>query len=116
MPDMDMVKDILKQILNALQKIQWRFAPVNSADEFTDTPQGMEKLDSICMLLTPGEARQPPGLSLRSLRLCERPAVISNHSMFDVGRSMFDVRLFYSDSCLLNSGSCLSFNVRRSAV
>jgi uncharacterized protein with HEPN domain len=51
MPDMDMVKDILKQILNALQKIQWRFAPVNSADEFTDTPQGMEKLDSICMLL-----------------------------------------------------------------
>ena len=51
MPDMDMVKEILKQILNALQKIQWRFAPVNSADEFTDTPQGMEKLDSICMLL-----------------------------------------------------------------
>lgn len=51
MPDNNMVKDILKQILDALQKIQWRFAPVNSVSDFTDTPQGMEKLDSICMLL-----------------------------------------------------------------
>lgn len=51
MPDMGLVKDILQQILNALQKIQWRFAPVNSVGELTDTPQGMEKLDSICMLL-----------------------------------------------------------------
>lgn len=46
-----MVQDILKQILDALQKIQWRFAPVNSVDDFTDTPRGMERLDSICMLL-----------------------------------------------------------------
>ncbi len=51
MPDFDMVKDILKQILEALKKIQWRFAPVNSVSDFTDTPQGMEKLDGICMLL-----------------------------------------------------------------
>jgi predicted nucleotidyltransferase len=27
------------------------FAPVHSVDDLTDTPQGMEKLDSICMLL-----------------------------------------------------------------
>ena len=51
MSDMDMVEDILKQILEALQKIQWRFTPVNSVDDLTDSPQGMEKLDSICMLL-----------------------------------------------------------------
>jgi uncharacterized protein with HEPN domain len=33
------------------KKIQWRFAPVHSVEDLTDTPQGMEKLDSICMLL-----------------------------------------------------------------
>jgi uncharacterized protein with HEPN domain len=51
MPDDSIVKDILKQILDALETIQWRFTPVNSANDFTDSPQGMEKLDSICMLL-----------------------------------------------------------------
>ena len=51
MLDIDLVKNILRQIVDALQKIQWRFEPVNSVDDFTDTPQGMEKLDSICMLL-----------------------------------------------------------------
>ncbi|RJQ66735.1 MAG: DUF86 domain-containing protein [Desulfobacteraceae bacterium] len=50
MPD-NMVKVILEQVLDALRKIQWRFAPLNSVDDFTETPQGMEKLDSICMLL-----------------------------------------------------------------
>lgn len=50
MPDNSEVMDILKQILDALIKIQWRFAPVKSVNDFTDTAQGMEKLDSICML------------------------------------------------------------------
>jgi hypothetical protein len=49
--DNSTIKDILEQILDALQKIQWRFSPVKSANDFVDTPQGMEKLDSICMLL-----------------------------------------------------------------
>lgn len=51
MPDYDLVKDILRQIRDALQKIEWRFAPVTSVSDLTDTPEGMEKLDSICMLL-----------------------------------------------------------------
>jgi uncharacterized protein with HEPN domain len=51
MSDINIVKDIVKQIQDALDKIQWRFAPVQSVDDLTDTPQGMEKLDSICMLL-----------------------------------------------------------------
>ena len=46
-----MARDILIQIQDALIKIEWRFAPVKSPDDFTTTPQGMEKLDSICMLL-----------------------------------------------------------------
>ena len=32
-------------------KIKWRFSPVNSVEDLTDSQQGMEKLDSICMLL-----------------------------------------------------------------
>jgi uncharacterized protein with HEPN domain len=51
MPDISHLEDIFTQILDALQKIQWRFSPVHSVDDLTDTPQGMEKLDSICMLL-----------------------------------------------------------------
>jgi uncharacterized protein with HEPN domain len=51
MSDNSMITDILRQILDALQKIQWRFSTVNSVSDLTDTPQGMEKLDSICMLL-----------------------------------------------------------------
>ncbi len=51
MLDISHLKDIIKQILDALEKIQWRFVPVHSVGDLTDTPQGMEKLDSICMLL-----------------------------------------------------------------
>jgi uncharacterized protein with HEPN domain len=51
MLDHSHLKDIFKQTLDALEKIQWRFSPVHSVDDLTDTPQGMEKLDSICMLL-----------------------------------------------------------------
>jgi uncharacterized protein with HEPN domain len=51
MPDISHIKDILQQILGALEKIQWRFAPVHSVDDLTETPEGLEKLDSICMLL-----------------------------------------------------------------
>ena len=51
MPDDGIVRVILEQILDALHKIQWRFAPIKSASDFTESPQGMEKLDSICMLL-----------------------------------------------------------------
>ncbi|MGC9519809.1 MAG: DUF86 domain-containing protein [Desulfuromonadaceae bacterium] len=42
---------ILQQTENALRKILARFEPVDSVAYFTDTPEGMEKLDSICMLL-----------------------------------------------------------------
>ncbi|NLD37810.1 MAG: DUF86 domain-containing protein [Desulfatiglans sp.] len=49
--DIGMVKEILKQIFDATQKIQRRFALVHSVNDFTGSETGMEKLDSICMLL-----------------------------------------------------------------
>jgi len=38
------------QISDALKTIQYRFEPVNTIDFFLDTPEGQEKLDSLCML------------------------------------------------------------------
>jgi uncharacterized protein with HEPN domain len=43
--------EVLQQILQATLTISERFKPVNSVEDFTETPAGMEKLDSICMLL-----------------------------------------------------------------
>jgi uncharacterized protein with HEPN domain len=52
MYDQELVKEILKQILTATEKILNRFKPVDTVAFFTNSPEGMEKLDSICMLLT----------------------------------------------------------------
>jgi uncharacterized protein with HEPN domain len=51
MYDKSLVKEIFEQVLNAIDIVQKRFEIVHSVDYFTDTPQGMEKLDSICMQL-----------------------------------------------------------------
>jgi len=48
--DKELVLEILKQIDTALNAIAVRVHPISSSEDFTDTPQGMEKLDSICML------------------------------------------------------------------
>jgi uncharacterized protein with HEPN domain len=50
--DKDLILSILKQIQidNALDTIKSRAVMVQSADDFTGSPSGMEKLDSICML------------------------------------------------------------------
>lgn len=42
---------ILEQINDALKTIVVRFKPVDSVDYFTDSPEGKEKLDGICMQL-----------------------------------------------------------------
>lgn len=51
MYDKELVHDILTQISGATQKVITRFAQIRSAADFTDSPEGMEKLDSICMQL-----------------------------------------------------------------
>lgn len=49
--DRSVAKEILNQVYEATQKIKRRFAPIHSGDDFTGSETGMEKLDSICMLL-----------------------------------------------------------------
>ncbi len=49
MYDKELINDILNQVLDASQKVMVRFSSIKSPDDFTDSPEGMEKLDSICM-------------------------------------------------------------------
>ena len=51
MYDKSLVIEILTQIENAIRITLQRFEVVDNVDYFTNTPQGMEKLDSICMQL-----------------------------------------------------------------
>lgn len=49
--DRELVIEILRQIYEAAQTILKRFEAVKRVRDFTDSPSGKEKLDSICMLL-----------------------------------------------------------------
>lgn len=49
MYDRELAKEILQQIYHATELILKRFNPIETVNDFTNTPEGMEKLDSICM-------------------------------------------------------------------
>ena len=51
MYDRELAIEILRQICQAAQTILERFQPVKTVSDLTDSPAGMEKLDSLCMLL-----------------------------------------------------------------
>ncbi len=51
MYDKELTLEVLNQIHKAAVTLLERFEPVKSVDDFTHSPAGMEKLDSICMLL-----------------------------------------------------------------
>jgi uncharacterized protein with HEPN domain len=51
MYDEALVREILRQILQATQTIARRFSRITSPGDFTSSEEGMEKLDAICMQL-----------------------------------------------------------------
>ena len=51
MYDVELVREILRQILGATQTITRRFAPITSPEDFVTSEAGLEKLDAICMQL-----------------------------------------------------------------
>ena len=51
MYDQTLVREILEQILNATRIVLARFEVVDNSDYFLDSPEGMEKMDAICMQL-----------------------------------------------------------------
>ena len=95
MYDRELALDILAQIFDAIQKIEKRFGPINSAEEFTNSDKGTEKLDSICMqLIAIGE-------SLKNLDKITSKNVLANYPEIDwqkvmgmrdiISRHYFDV-------------------------
>ena len=51
MYDRNLLVEKLKQIEEALKRIHRRSEGINSPDAFLDTPEGIDKLDAICMML-----------------------------------------------------------------
>jgi len=51
MYDKELLVDILYQISNAIDRVLYRFSAIKFVGDFTNTPAGVEKLDSICMQL-----------------------------------------------------------------
>ncbi|NBD36037.1 MAG: DUF86 domain-containing protein [Chloroflexi bacterium] len=49
--DVELVKEILRQILWSTRTIMRRFAPITSYEDFLISDAGLDKLDSICMQL-----------------------------------------------------------------
>ena len=51
MYDKQLVREILRQISDAIRKVAYRFESIRTAEDFINSLSGMEKLDSICMKL-----------------------------------------------------------------
>jgi len=51
MSDPALVREILTQILEATARIERRFAPIQSAEDFLADDEGIDRLDAICMML-----------------------------------------------------------------
>lgn len=47
----ELVKDIINQMILSCERVENRFLPIQSIDDFLDSEEGIEKLDSICMQL-----------------------------------------------------------------
>ena len=103
--DRELALEVLTQICDAIQKIKKRFDPVNSAEQFTNSEEGMEKLDAICMqLIAVGESLKNldkitskkvlakyPEIDWKKVMAMRDGNVISHH-YFDVdAEAIFDV-------------------------
>lgn len=51
MPDNELVREILRQIEESAEKIVFRFQIIHQVSDFTGSPAGIEKMDSISMML-----------------------------------------------------------------
>lgn len=57
MHDVELVREILRQVHGATQTITKRFAPIATPEDFVSSEAGLEKLDAICMqLIAVGES------------------------------------------------------------
>lgn len=77
MYDRELALEILRQIHGATQKIIKRFEPIKSAEDFTSSDWGLEKLDAICMqLIAIGE-------SLKKLDKVSNNSILRNYPQIE---------------------------------
>ncbi|HIJ53839.1 MAG TPA: DUF86 domain-containing protein [Planctomycetes bacterium] len=103
MYDKELALEVLGQIRTASQTILGRFKPVKTVSDFTDSPVGQEKLDSICMqLIAIGESLKKfdkitegsllPKYSQIDWKKAKGLRDIISHQYFDVNaEAIFDV-------------------------
>ena len=77
MYDKELVLEVLGQIRTASQTILGRFKSIKTVSDFTDSPAGREKLDSICMLLI------AIGESLKKLDKITDASLLPKYSQID---------------------------------
>ncbi len=77
MYDKELVRDILQQIFSATQKIMQRFERIETSSDFTGSSFGMERMDSICMLLI------AVGESLKNLDKITQGELLSSYPEID---------------------------------
>lgn len=76
MYDKELAKEILHQIHHATELILKRFSSIETINDFTNTPEGMEKLDSICMqLIVIGEGIKNFDKVTDNSILCQYPQI-----------------------------------------
>ena len=103
MYDKELASHILEQVLQSTKTIRLRFEHVETVDDFSSSSGGMEKFDSICMLLiTIGESLKNLDKVTNGELLPEYPEIewkkvkglrdIISHQYFDVNaEAIFDV-------------------------
>jgi uncharacterized protein with HEPN domain len=95
MYDKELALEILTQIYQATQTVLNRFETINSADDFTSSDSGMEKLDAICMqLIAIGEGLKNLDKTTNNTLLTQYPQIewkkvkgmrdIISHHYFDL--------------------------------
>ncbi len=77
MYDKELVLEVLGQVQTASQTILERFESIGAVSDFTDSPAGREKLDSICMLLI------VVGESLKKLDKITDASLLPKYSQID---------------------------------
>ena len=75
--DKGLVRSILIQIDEAIEKIRFRTRDIDSADYFTASPEGMERLDGIAMLF------MAIGESLKNIDKITRGTLLSKYPEID---------------------------------
>jgi len=101
--DLELAREILKNISESLNKIVFRFEGINSSEDFLTSPAGSEKLDSICMqLIVIGESLKNLDKITENNLLVKYPEIewtkvkglrdIISHHYFDVNEdAIFDI-------------------------